>query len=67
MNEAYVNIHTAIHLSQTTVLSDESIFQMHTPVWLAGYAGLAVLEYLSTACGARHYAQLNERAQVPSK
>lgn len=42
---------------------------MHSVVWLAGYASLAgyarlaVLQYLSTVCGARHYAQLGRRAK----
>lgn len=66
-------MHAVSYLSQTTMLSDENIFQMHTVVWLAGYASLAgyarlaVLQYLSTVCGARHYAQLGKRAKRPGK
>lgn len=40
MNEAFVPMHAASHLSQTT-MSDENLFQMHIIVWLVGYASLA--------------------------
>lgn len=54
-----------LFISQT-VLSDENLFLMQSPLWLAGFARLATRIFW-TACGAQHYAQHGHGAQLPSR